>query len=55
MGFDPKTTKPEIDFPGDTPPAELVVEDITVGDGATVEAGDIIKAHYVGVSWSTGL
>ena len=54
MGFDPKTTKPEIDFPGDTPPAELVVEDITVGDGATVEAGDIIKAHYVGVSWSTG-
>ena len=54
MGFDPNTTKPEIDFPGDTPPAELVVEDITEGDGAAVTPGDIIKAHYVGVSWSTG-
>ena len=27
-------TKPEIDFPGDQPPTDLVVEDITVGDGA---------------------
>ena len=28
MGFDPSTTKPEIDFPGDAPPADLVIEDI---------------------------
>ena len=24
-------TRPEIDFPGDEPPTELVIEDITVG------------------------
>ena len=45
MPFDPSTTKPEIEFPGDTPPSELVLEDITVGDG---------RAHYVGVAHSTG-
>lgn len=54
MPFDPNTTKPEIDFPGETPPEELVVEDLQVGDGAEVQAGDNIQAHYVGVSWSTG-
>ncbi|AKU16989.1 FKBP-type peptidyl-prolyl cis-trans isomerase [Luteipulveratus mongoliensis] len=54
MPFDPTTTKPEIDFPGDNPPTELVVEDITEGDGPAAEAGHQIKAHYVGVAWSTG-
>lgn len=54
MPFDPTTTKPEIDFPGDTPPAELVVEDISVGDGVEVTPGSPIRAHYVGVSHSTG-
>ena len=54
MGFDPNTTKPEIDFPGDSAPSELVIEDITEGDGAEAAAGDTIKAHYVGVAHSTG-
>ncbi|YAL84583.1 FKBP-type peptidyl-prolyl cis-trans isomerase [Dermacoccaceae bacterium W4C1] len=54
MPFDPNTTKPEIDFPGDTPPADLVIEDITIGDGPEATPGDAIKAHYVGVAWSTG-
>lgn len=54
MSFDPNTTKPEIDFPGDTPPQELVIEDISIGDGPVAEPGDIVKAHYVGVAWSTG-
>ncbi len=54
MPFDPNTTKPEVDFPGDTPPSELVVEDVTVGDGAEVTPGSPIKAHYVGVAHSTG-
>lgn len=54
MGFDPNTTKPEIDFPGDTPPADLVIEDVTVGDGTEARAGDTISAHYVGVAHSTG-
>ena len=54
MPFDPNTTKPEIDFPGDTPPAELLIEDITEGEGRAAESGDTVKAHYVGVAWSTG-
>ena len=54
MGFDPNTTKPEIDFPGDSAPSELVIEDLTEGDGAEAGAGDTIKAHYVGVAHSTG-
>ena len=54
MGFDPSTTKPEIDFPGDVAPADLVIEDIVLGDGPEAKAGDSISAHYVGVSHATG-
>lgn len=54
MAFDPETTKPEIDFPGEAAPSELVIEDITEGDGAVAEAGRTVRAHYVGVAHSTG-
>ena len=54
MGFDPSTTKPEIDFPGDVAPTELVIEDLALGDGVEAKAGDSISAHYVGVAHSTG-
>jgi peptidylprolyl isomerase len=54
MGFDPNTTKPEIDFPGDAAPAELVIEDITEGDGKEAGAGDSILAHSGVVAHSTG-
>jgi peptidylprolyl isomerase len=54
VGFDPNTTKPEIDFPGDSAPDDLVIEDIVVGDGPEAKAGSSIKAHYVGVAHSTG-
>ena len=47
-------TRPEIDFPGDQPPTELVIEDITVGDGTQATAGSTVSAHYVGVAHSTG-
>ena len=47
-------TRPEIDFPGDTPPADLVVEDLTVGDGAEATPGKQVIVHYAGVAWSTG-
>ena len=47
-------TRPEIDFPGDTPPSDLVIEDITLGDGAEAAAGSTVAAHYVGVAHSTG-
>lgn len=49
-----KLTKPEIDFPGDQPPADLVIEDIWEGDGAEAKPGNIVSTHYVGVAWSTG-
>jgi peptidylprolyl isomerase len=54
MGFDPSTTKPEIDFPQGDAPDDLVIEDLAVGDGAEAKAGDSISAHYVGVAYSTG-
>ena len=48
------TEKPEVDFPGGEPPAELQITDITVGDGAEAKAGDQVLVHYVGVAYSTG-
>jgi len=54
MGFDPSTTKPAIDFPGELAPTDLVIEDLVLGDGAQAKAGDTISAHYVGVAHSTG-
>ncbi|WP_109471356.1 FKBP-type peptidyl-prolyl cis-trans isomerase [Ornithinimicrobium cavernae] len=47
-------TKPEVEFPGDTPPTDLVIEDLEVGDGAEATSGSVVSAHYVGVAWSTG-
>ncbi|REE03108.1 FKBP-type peptidyl-prolyl cis-trans isomerase [Citricoccus muralis] len=47
-------TRPEIEFPGDNPPEELVIEDIAEGSGQAVEAGDRVSCHYLGVAWSTG-
>ncbi len=52
MAFD--RTKPEIDFPGGEPPAELVIVDEIEGDGPVAKAGQTVTAHYVGVAFSTG-
>jgi FKBP-type peptidyl-prolyl cis-trans isomerase len=46
--------KPEIDFPGGNPPAELEIKDIWEGDGPEAKAGQHVTVHYVGVSFSTG-
>ena len=47
--------KPVVDVPqGQEAPAELQVEDLTVGDGDEAAAGQQVDVHYVGVSWSTG-
>lgn len=46
--------KPEIDFPGDEPPTDLVIEDLIEGDGDSATAGTTVSAHYVGVAHSTG-
>ncbi|MDI3407077.1 FKBP-type peptidyl-prolyl cis-trans isomerase [Streptomyces cavernicola] len=46
--------KPEVDFPGGEPPADLEIKDIWEGDGAEAKAGDPIRMHYVGVAFSSG-
>jgi peptidylprolyl isomerase len=48
------TQKPEIDFVDPTPPTDLVITDITVGDGAEATSGSTVSVHYVGVALSTG-
>lgn len=47
-------SRPEIEFPGENPPEELVIEDLIQGSGPAVQAGDDVACHYVGVAWSTG-
>ena len=46
--------KPEIDFPDFDPPADLVVTDLTEGEGTEAAAGNTVSVHYVGVAHSTG-
>jgi peptidylprolyl isomerase len=48
------TDKPEIDFPAAPPPDDLVVTDISVGEGAEATSGSTVSAHYVGVAHSSG-
>src|SRR3546814_19180583 len=46
--------KPEIDFVDPTPPTDLVVTDLTEGDGPEAAAGNTVSVHYVGVALSSG-
>jgi peptidylprolyl isomerase len=46
--------KPEVDFYGGEPPADLEITDIWEGNGAAAKSGDMVKVHYVGVAFSTG-
>lgn len=46
--------RPEIDFPGGNPPADLVIHDEVLGDGIEAGPGMTVSAHYVGVAFSTG-
>jgi peptidylprolyl isomerase len=46
--------KPEITIPDTEPPAALVIEDLTIGDGDEAIPGRQVSVHYVGVAWSTG-
>ena len=53
MGFDPRPQARDR-LPRRRAPTELVIEDLTEGDGQEAGAGDTISAHYVGVAHSTG-
>ena len=46
--------KPEIEFIEGPPPAELVITDLIVGDGAEAVPGGRVEVHYVGVDFETG-
>ena len=48
--------KPIVDVPFEgSPPTELVLDDLIIGEGAECESGQIISVDYVGISWSTGI
>ncbi|BBY56575.1 FKBP-type peptidyl-prolyl cis-trans isomerase [Mycobacterium koreense] len=49
-----QSDKPEIDFPAGPAPAELVITDLVVGDGAEATPGGTVEVHYVGVEYDTG-
>jgi peptidylprolyl isomerase len=46
--------KPDVGPIEGEPPADLVIEDITVGDGPEAKPGQLVDVHYVGVAHSTG-
>lgn len=46
--------RPVIEIPAGDPPAELLIEDLVVGDGSEATAGMQVNVDYVGASWSTG-
>ena len=51
---DPTPGKPHVYVPpGETPPSELVTEDLVVGEGAEAAPGQAVEVHYVGLAWST--
>lgn len=49
-----QATKPEVGPIEGAPPSDLLVEEITVGEGAEAQAGQVARVHYVGVAHSTG-
>jgi peptidylprolyl isomerase len=48
------SSKPQIDFPSGPAPAQLVIEDLVVGDGPEAKPGGVVEVHYVGVEYDTG-
>lgn len=46
--------EPTIEQPQGDPPTEVIVEDLSVGDGTEAEAGATVTVDYHGVTWSTG-
>ena len=46
--------KPDIDFFDPEPPNDLIVTELTEGDGAEATPGSTVSVHYVGVAHSTG-
>jgi peptidylprolyl isomerase len=50
----PSAEKPHVYVPpGEQPPADLVIDDVELGEGEEATAGRTVEVHYVGVSWRT--
>lgn len=47
-------TKPSITIPATDAPADLVLEDLELGEGTEAVSGTNVTVHYVGVAWSNG-
>jgi peptidylprolyl isomerase len=47
-------SKPDVEPQTGPPPSELVITDITVGDGEEAKPGQNVTVHYVGVSHDNG-
>jgi len=48
------SVKPVITVPSGPPPAELLIEDLVVGDGQEATAGMQVTVDYAGIAWSSG-
>ncbi|MCV7385896.1 FKBP-type peptidyl-prolyl cis-trans isomerase [Mycolicibacter longobardus] len=48
------SAKPQITVPTGPAPAELVIEDIVVGEGAEAAPGAVVNVHYLGVDYDSG-
>ena len=46
--------RPTITIPDSEPPADLLIEDETIGDGEEAVVGKRVYVHYAGAAWSTG-
>ncbi len=46
--------RPVVTIPEGEPPADLLVEDEVIGEGAEATSGSRVVVHYAGVAWSTG-
>ena len=47
-------TKPSITIPAGEAHADLILEDLELGEGTEAVAGTNVTVHYVGVAWSNG-
>ncbi|WP_409428423.1 FKBP-type peptidyl-prolyl cis-trans isomerase [Mycobacterium sp. SMC-11] len=46
--------KPQITVPTGPAPADLVIEDIVVGEGPAAVPGGVVNVHYLGVDYDNG-
>ena len=46
--------KPQITVPTGAAPADLVIEDIVVGEGPAAVPGGVVNVHYLGVDYDSG-